>query len=378
MQEIIDYTFRANPDFELVVFDRLPAEQRRLLEDLRKDPGFYGILRPKGPSAAGAKAVCRDTALLYLTLQEPGPIPAYAREQQDRATQSITQLVLDGVLMLEREAAWLTGPAALASMGPASAEKDVESDRIAGLSIEALRYASALRTADASVLAGRLYCYNSIPISARWRDSLPAAETLSPPKCFANEWSRFEPPPPNDVWIVWQRSRPQPTRASRAAYKLYLSPLPDAVPDAFHALVEAATSAATPQFKIGKSPRGWLRPDKIVAYCDSWSGLEALAAALTRRLRGCPSHGVPFTAALTPDGLLSWGADPLPDDAAPSWLQRESWRQRVSNHLASALAVAKCNPSPSVPAWRFAIERIRLDGVDPEKWCPANSEAPGS
>src|ERR1700743_3498190 len=37
---------RANPAFELVLFDRLPAAERRLLDALTGDPEHYGVLRP--------------------------------------------------------------------------------------------------------------------------------------------------------------------------------------------------------------------------------------------------------------------------------------------------------------------------------------------
>ena len=44
---------------------------------VRKDPDFYGILRPRPGEAAalGVKSVDRETALLFLTLREPGPLP---------------------------------------------------------------------------------------------------------------------------------------------------------------------------------------------------------------------------------------------------------------------------------------------------------------
>jgi hypothetical protein len=52
----------------------MTPEQRTLLASLRHDPDHYGILRPRKPSGLGIKSVCRDTALLYLTLREPGAL----------------------------------------------------------------------------------------------------------------------------------------------------------------------------------------------------------------------------------------------------------------------------------------------------------------
>ena len=44
-QVISHKMYRANPDFELLLYDRLPPEQQKALEDLRDDPDFYGLLR---------------------------------------------------------------------------------------------------------------------------------------------------------------------------------------------------------------------------------------------------------------------------------------------------------------------------------------------
>ncbi|WP_410971978.1 hypothetical protein, partial [Salmonella sp. SAL4445] len=48
--------FRAGSSFELVVFDRLPASEQSLLGQLRADPEFYGVLRPRPGSAGTFKA----------------------------------------------------------------------------------------------------------------------------------------------------------------------------------------------------------------------------------------------------------------------------------------------------------------------------------
>jgi len=70
---------RSSPCHELVLYDRLPEAARSALAELARDPGFYGVLRDK--STAALKSVDRDTALLFHTLREPGPLPAYVRAQ---------------------------------------------------------------------------------------------------------------------------------------------------------------------------------------------------------------------------------------------------------------------------------------------------------
>jgi hypothetical protein len=147
-------TFRANPGHELVLFDRLPPEQQGILNGLLKDPDFYGVLRPRGASELGIKSVCRDTALLYLTLVEHGPLPDYVRGMLgERCNQEIAELVLDGVLEIEHDGAFVTRADAyevISGEAPAAEEGGV----IARLSREALRYAQELEIGDAPAALG--------------------------------------------------------------------------------------------------------------------------------------------------------------------------------------------------------------------------------
>ena len=67
LQNILGENFRANPQYQLVPFDRLPAQQQEALRDLTKDPDFSGVLIGTIRQRAYHE-VCRDTALLFITL----------------------------------------------------------------------------------------------------------------------------------------------------------------------------------------------------------------------------------------------------------------------------------------------------------------------
>jgi hypothetical protein len=129
--------------------------------------------------------------------------------------------------------------------------------------------------------------------------------------------------------------------------------------------------------KIGMDAAGLLRPDKIVAYFGSREDLDTAARELANELQGCPAHGVPFTAGIDDDGLLSWGIDPPESERPLSWLDRESWRLWIAKSLGAALALAKGAARPLaqqvVEPWRFAVERVRRHGVDVDTWTPADT-----
>jgi hypothetical protein len=116
-----------------------------------------------------------------------------------------------------------------------------------------------------------------------------------------------------------------------------------------------------------------LRPDKFVVYFSAFESLRTTAERILTGLRGCPAQGVPFSAEITDDGLLSWGFDPPPDKGALAWRERESWRLWITNRLASALVAARKSATTGIEPWQFALDRLRLDQVDTATWAPTGS-----
>jgi hypothetical protein len=141
--------FRANPAFELVVWDRLDDDERRVLRELATRESFYGILRPRAGSARAVQAVDRDTALLLLTLPEAAPLPAFA---QSAGEASVAELVTDGVLEVWDGDRFLTGGVGAALLGDAPLTPESQ-HRLGRLSAAAMRYGAALRLRELQALA---------------------------------------------------------------------------------------------------------------------------------------------------------------------------------------------------------------------------------
>jgi hypothetical protein len=383
---ILDSVFVASPRYDLVLFDRLPAEQRELLRDLRKDPDFYGVLRPTEGSGGGLKSVSRDTALLYLTLQQPGNLPEYVRTfLGDRCNEEMTKLVLDGILSVQWNDQFVSGSEA-ASLLHGEREELSRAQEVTGflgrLSLEALRYGQGLNLSDAMTLSERLYAYNREPLSPYWkttlRDEHDAEEFLgirdsSCRDLLDRHWIRAPPSANNGGWLAWQSRRFAPGDSlggRKIACKLYISPKTSHLPEAFPSMLAALGRSRAHHFKAGKDANGLLRPDKIVAYFASYEDLIESADLLKTALAGCPAQGVPFTAELTDDGLLSWGVDPEVAGQVLPWLGTESWRLWVTNRLAVALIAARSEDSAKMEPWQFALRRIQYEGVDTQSWSP--------
>jgi hypothetical protein len=384
-------TFRASPAYELVLFDHLAPEERAALAEAATDPDFYGVLRPPNGHGGTVKVVTTDTALLLYSLRRPGRLPTYVRHgEPGQIRRGVTRLVLDGILEVEAGEEYVSGPRAAPWIGSGHDQRQ-HTSRAAALSEQALLHAARLGEVDGRILASVLYGYNRIPVrptAARvLSDSSAVLAHLGVLDARPFGWRLHEPetaagaPAP---WLTLLRdgpSRAAPPAGGRGRgprFKLYVSPMPEALPAVFTTILECLASSRARQFKVGADAGGLHRPDKIVVYFDSLEDVAACARTLQEALDGTPAHGVPFTAEVGEDGLLSWGMDPPPEAQLPSIRGRESWRAWVTNRLGGALAQATRSPpgeesGPGRAAVDFALARARADGIDTVNWSPETS-----
>ena len=381
----LNHTFRASPAYSLTYLDQLPSDQKDAFKDLVDVNEFCGLLVPNQDSdGRSAKAICDDTARLLLSLQQAGPLPDNViQEAGNDFTASLMQLVMDGVLEIKCEGKFVSGAAAytiLNSNNHVSACKGI----VGQLSCDALKYAQALDINNAQELVGRLYLYNTQPASLRWRQRFPNSAAVADYLGIGREgenqslldesWARVKLDPADDAWFLWRcRQSSLSAKPDRPTYKLYISPTVEFVRDAFHLTLNTLSQMNVPSFKIGKDLQGLLRPDKMVCYFAELEDLQAVAQCLADKLAGIPAQGVPFTAEISGNGLLSWGIDPPRGEEKTESLELESWRLWVINRLVAALLIAKADSDSSLEPWQFALERIRMEGVDVETWAPSES-----
>jgi hypothetical protein len=359
--------FRSNPNVELKRLDALAPEQRQPFLELERDPDFYGLLVARPPLAMNLKSVNRQTAELFLDLIEPAPLDDALRDDPE-----IVNLVLDAILEIESGADFVSGADAL----PLLARDDAPRLRDR-LSHDALLHAQDLETSDPRELTLALYLHNRLPITPFWRTRFADRDailehlgaTRAPLGALLER--HWETSAKLTSWLSWFSKTREPRSESEVTYKLYVSPRPERIREAFEVVVRVLSEFPDAQFKIGDSVIGLLRPDKLVAYFTSREQLLAAADAIGRELAGCDAHGVPFTAALDDAGLLSWGVDPPATEVALRWLGRTSWRLWLVQRLGAAMAIARSARGDAVEPWQFAIARARRHGVDVETWTPS-------
>jgi hypothetical protein len=364
---------RANPAWELVALADLGPEHAVLAAGLAEDPATYGVLLPRGVAGVPAKAVDRRAAALLDSLTTPSLVPATG--EVDALHRELAGLVLDGALELEAPEGFVSGPPAHAWVLGGAPVAPAPEGRLSALSRHAVQRAAELPTEDTGELSGWLYRFNTIPLGPRPRrrlhgpDAVRHALGLGPrgpaAMALAGRYEAVEDP----GWLVWRLAGP--ADPAELVYKLYVSPHPRELPDVFPPLVRVLDAHDVAAFKLGRDAHGLLRPDKLVAYFTGAEHLERVAAALAAELDGVTAQGVPFSGALTPDGLLSWGHDPPDSERLLPWQLRESWRLWVTNRLARALLDARRAPAGTLGAADYALDRLWLDGVDVAGWVPA-------
>jgi hypothetical protein len=239
--------------------------------------------------------------------------------------------------------------------------------RIAHLSLAALRLAASHAPTDADAVAHWLYRFGTVPRGpALDRDFGPDDDPMAVLGMTVGGRARrvLETAYAATSLTGWYSFARALDRGQLAAVcKLYVSPRPEALADAFPRIVDALVAAEVRSFKVGRGIEGLLRPDKIIAYFEDHTHMAAVTAALDRSLSGCPPQGVPFTAESAGDGLLSTGVDP------PATNTPTSWRAWVTKRLAVSLTDARALPREGAVAATLAD--MRRQGIDPERWQPA-------
>jgi hypothetical protein len=363
---------RANPGLTLIPFASLSDEERAGFGSLSNDPEQHGVVRDQH---GAVKLADRAFERLLDRLRDPQRLDGELAEDEP----ALVRLVLDGLLEVETASGDFVSSSRAYDMVCGGFSLSAPATKTARLSQMALRHAQALEIEDASRLSVRLYFYGRLAASPAWsarfatRGSIERFLQIEVGGTLARRmrraWQIVDLAPPNDGWFLWRSRLPGGQRSD--CYKLYVSPLPEAVPAAFSAAADVAEETGAVALKVGNDAASLLRPDKIVLYFSDLDRVSAAARRLAHELAGCPGHGVPFTAELADsDGLVSYGIDPPRPAFTLAWQERESWRLWLTNRLATALLAAR-RDGGSLEPWQYALARIELDGIDPSTWAPS-------
>jgi hypothetical protein len=379
IDHLLECRYRFNPAYQIIASEELSAQDRQRIGITTVDPEMPYILVPAA-SGLSVKAVCANTADLLTSLRRPGSLSPETRKELSESGTTLVRLVLDSVLEVKTGDGFVSGAEAskLVDLAPPGR---TEETRNAQLSIEALHYAQALECGHAPALSARMYFYNRIPASPLWTNRIASMDDFTRFVGLENgsatrmvldrAWTPLAPSPQNPGWLSW-RLRGHPRTPS--PYKLYLSPACDDLRETLLLGLNVTTELGLPAFKLGRGLHGILRPDKIVIYVPTLEDLRVASRALLSMVRGRRAHGVPFTAGIDHEGLVSWGMDPPRGQQLSTW-QGTSWRRWITDRLAVALLAGKNGAlNATLQPWEFALSRLAVEGVNTATWVPETIE----
>jgi len=355
------------------------AEARRRHRGVREV-----ILWPRAGAPFGRLRVHPNIVGFIRAISAPARLSDVVSAPLDpRLELAVAKLILDGVVKVKVGSDFLSGAAAFDHLYdfPPVSEPVGPAER---LSVRAAEYGEQLLPRSAADLAAKLYRYNSIPAGPRWTSRLPTFDAtrdylgIDGPAIAraarSHGWTFSISPTEQFHWFGWTprvhdarsptQDAPRATQKPRPIYKLYISVRAEHARAALEAVAPELFSSPAIALKIGAGVHGVLRPDKMVAYFWSRAKLAETAARLQPLVAGLPAHGVPFTASIGADGVLSWGIDPPVVSSDDAVVRRHSWRSRVAGRLAAALISAGAPGRSGLSASRFALARLRLDGID--------------
>jgi hypothetical protein len=368
MIDLLNARLLANPRFHLIPFDRCDERHQSLLATLSTDPNFYGVLVPPVTSSAPMKSMSRDAALLFMSLREPACAPHLMSSLFGNDVQKyLRELILDGVLEIEHGDSFVSG----ASAAPLVTEgvSGIPSSRVAQLSADAIAYIASVDEVSSNEAAIKLYMYNRLPctpsMQRRFADEAAVLTYLagqtSVLRSMEEHWICETA---QEAWLVWHRPGP----SDRLHFKLFISPDIAGLPEVFQVAVDRLRQVGCSHFKIGRTAFGLLRPDKFVAYFENLEQLLEAAESISASISGITAHGVPFTAAIDAEGLVSWGMDPPKFDQVMPLQEHQSWRQWLTGRIAVYALAAREDAAENI--LDFVLRRVRLDRVDPLTWSP--------
>lgn len=367
---------RSNPDLEFVAVADLPPERRRAVETSAGDD-ISGLLRHRR-SGSWETGLDHDTALLHHALLHPQRGSSVLSGQpSERRIRILARLVCDQLLQIEGDdGCFADGIAAGAVLFDGAAEAGARrlSDRLDCLSRNALDHAVVVGSTSSAALARRLYSFNAIPLTRSWQARLAdvrcwlGLDRPGWPQRLQPHYREQESPSGIAPWLQWTHRRVGQQADLRR--KIYVSPVPRRLAEVLSVVAETCRALEVPAFKVGATPFGVLRPDKLVIYPGSRNQLRRVAEELGRALGDVEAQGVPFTAPIGATGLLSWAIDP---GDRVSVGRGASWRIAVAEGLAAAIARAQ-GQAPHREIIEFALQRLRLDGIEPIGWRAGGGE----
>lgn len=392
-ESMFDKEFRLNPIFTITPVEKLSEGQKRKFRRVIEKKDIYGLLHAPPGAKATVKALNRKLADFLNRLRRPCKIadlfPEAGEEDNSGKQQFIVQLVLDSVLEVKYEKSFISGVEAvnrvlLPSMKTQKPDVPGSKNHVQALSGKAIDFTLNSALIQPRDMSSFMYNFNRLPLCRRWRQRLPDEASVTEFLGLKedNSWRGM----PERVklrtvetdeegnlkvfdqfWRYWYLGDKKEGRET-SNYKVYVSPLPEDVPEVFRIVRDDFVHSGACAMKIGRNLTELLRSDKFIVYFSEYKAAFDFAVKLSGSTASYRYQGVPFSFQIDPDKpLVSLGVDP-----PLKFGERNSWRHYITNKL--ALAIQGVWRSETKEPLEHINTHMRMVGVDSINWRPVNND----
>lgn len=375
MTGFLNKRFRAGGSYELVEWNQLEDDERSMLLDVTNAGEIYGIFKPvSSNNGLMQKIAWKEQSLIFLHCKSYHLLPNYVLSQPyGRYENIVAGMLIDHVLEIEYGGNFISGSGANAMIfGNDWLIDNKLSNKLSILSANAIRYSCYLSSETAKSLGNKLYTFNAIPRDRNNKQYLSDSNSINAflysgfehSEMLAKNWFLNKA---RKYWFSWSRAEllsGEDLIETVDTYKLYLSPMPGAIPAFFNIAVPVLTKSNATAFKIGQTIDGLLRPDKMIAYFNNREDLFSAAKELEVLSKDIPAHGVPFTTQLDENGLLSFGID----HAFLKLKRGYSWRTWVTDVVAKTILQAKAENLNMDFSFQYIRARLFTERINIDNW----------
>jgi len=390
---MFDCVFRLNPIFKITLVEELTDKQKNAFRRVLTGRKVHSLLHAPREANFTVKALNKPLSEFLEYLREPKKIadlPADYKFELDKDTkQLIVQLVLDGVIEIKFDDSFISGVEAYNKVISPSEpvgipEKADELGFIQKISRIALDFVLKSPYKHPRDLAWILYNFNRVPMHRKRRIQLPDEEAVlkfldlnedgswdgmpDAIKCVEPQGDKNSDLAPFfQIWRSWKVNGAKLKR-DKVNYKVYISPLPDEMPEVFKIVREKIVDAGANSMKTGRVTSAILRPDKLIVYFSNISDALDFANDMIGETSQFKGQGVPFSFQLfRGNQLISIGVDP-----PPKFGLQNSWRRYVTDKLALAIQGAdRANVKDRI---KYIRTHMRVFGVDIDEWRTVNKD----
>lgn len=353
--------------YSFATVDAMPPELQRELGNIIEAYGAIAFILPDIRSSLAAIPLRPEHLDIFQAISTGCPWNEVACAL---SIDEIRRLFAAGVLSGRLGDTWYSGPAIPLLVDSLNSSQDMQILHTDPLSSKCLSHAASIPLHEVGELASRLYLFNHHGVYDSTTIDLAVSGIKQIISRQVEGFNELPQSPHNPGWHFFASKSHAGRRGApeQVTFKVYVSPRVEDTARCLAELVAILPALSCHMWKIGRGAYGATRADKICIYFEEQETATTAAHLLAKEITSIQSQGIPFTYNLDASGLVSMGVDPPRPTSGPSSLSGTSWRDWITQKLATSLSIAKRHPQYPLSPEQTALYSMKFLGIEPSVW----------